>query len=86
MTQDTELTTECLDNCPCGVLLMDTDGRIMQANAALETMLGLSSGQLSGHDQNSLPFPAYRGLFKGQGLMHLMGPGAHASPQAADPG
>jgi len=54
---------------------MDADGKIIQANAALETMLGLSSGQLSGHDLNSLPFPAYRGLFNSKGLMHLMGPG-----------
>jgi len=75
LTQDTELTKEYLDNFPCGVLLIDAAGKIMQANAALETMLGLSSEQLSGHDQNSLPFPAYRGLFKGKGLIHLMGPG-----------
>ncbi len=76
LTQQTESTTHLFNDCPCGILRLDADGRILEANPALEAMLGLSSRQLTGHDRDSLPYPAFRGLFKGQeGMLHLMGPG-----------
>jgi len=76
LTQHTESTKYLFNDCPCGILRLDADGRILEANPALEAMLGLSSSQLAGHDRNSLPYPAFRGLFKGEeGMLHLIGPG-----------
>ena len=66
---------ECLMQCPSGILVQDDSGVIKQLNPALEKMLGLSADQLLGHTRNNLPLPVCRGLLKGEGVIHLTGPG-----------
>jgi diguanylate cyclase (GGDEF)-like protein len=74
LTQLSIINNPCLENSPCGTLILDQDGRITWLNSALEEMLGLNAQKLVGLDAETLPFTSHRGLFKGPGLMHLIGP------------
>lgn len=76
MATSDEFAHRCLQQVPCGVLQLDDDGVIEGLNGTLEQMLETDAGQLKGHNQKTLPQSELRGLFKGSGLMHLVGPGA----------
>ncbi|WP_260295841.1 GGDEF domain-containing protein [Sedimenticola hydrogenitrophicus] len=75
MTQASRVTHQALRNTPCGVLIFDQNGTIRWLNPALETLLGLKADQLVGQDREQFPFTTHRGLFKGEGVMHLFGSG-----------
>ncbi len=75
MTHPSSNIYQCLQACPCGVLILDQTGKISWLNHALEAMLALKSDQLVGQSRERFPFTTHRGLFKSSGLMHLFGPG-----------
>jgi diguanylate cyclase (GGDEF)-like protein len=75
LTQASRVTHQALRNTPCGVLIFDQNGTIRWLNPALETLLGLKADQLVGQDREQFPFTTHRGLFKGEGVMHLFGSG-----------
>lgn len=75
MTHPSSNIYQCLQACPCGVLILDQVGKISWLNPALEAMLALKSDQLVGQGREQFPFTTHRGLFKSSGLMHLFGPG-----------
>lgn len=75
MTQHIDIAKECIDENPCGILVADTNETILQANPALQKMLGLPADQLLGRNRKDFPAPAYRDLFSDDGLVHLTGPG-----------
>jgi len=75
LSDNNELMDECLMQCPSGVLVQDDSGVIKQLNPALEKMLGLSANQLLGHTGDNIPLPVCRSLLKGEGVIHLTGPG-----------
>jgi PAS domain S-box-containing protein len=60
---------------PCGWLLLDTQGRIVRANAALAHMVGTSAQALVGQSFDSLLTPASRMLYQSylQPLLRLHG-------------
>ena len=59
---------------PVATLILDAQGRILQGNHELETLIGVDPAELVGHDAESLPFPHLRGLFQ-SGEFHIMGIG-----------
>ena len=75
LNKNYSISEESLDDSPCGMLLLDRSGCILQLNPALETMLGHTTEQLLGQRLETLSFPALKGLFKGEGLVHLASPG-----------
>ncbi len=75
MTQASSTIYPALQHAPCGVLILDQNGTIRWLNPALEEMLGLKADQLVGHSREQFPYTTHRGLFKGDGLMHLFGSG-----------
>jgi diguanylate cyclase (GGDEF)-like protein/PAS domain S-box-containing protein len=64
-----------LDDAPVGFLALDGAGKIQGVNSALEELVGLTSGDLVGHDQETLPSPTHRVLLSSEELIHLNGPG-----------
>jgi len=75
LNENYSITEESLNNSPCGMLLLDRSGCILQLNPALETLLGHTTEQLQGQSAETLSFPALKGLFEGEGLVHLASPG-----------
>ncbi len=78
MTQQTDFAKECFEQNPCGILVVDAAGRILQANPALCGMLGLEADQIEGRTTGELPIPAMRHLLDSDELVHLSGPGIAA--------
>lgn len=74
MNQASSFTDPYLQASPCGVLILDKAGTIRWLNPALEAMLELTAGQLLGTREEEFPFTAHKGLFKGPGMVHLVGP------------
>jgi len=72
---NSEFAETSLLSSPCGMLVLDDSGRIQWLNQALEEMLELPAERLLGHSLETLPYATHMGLFKGSGLMHLIGPG-----------
>jgi diguanylate cyclase (GGDEF)-like protein len=75
LTPNSEFFETSLMSSPCGLLCLDDSGRIQWLNKALEQMLELPAERLLGHTEQTLPYSTHLGLFKGSGLMHLVGPG-----------
>lgn len=75
MILNSEFAETSLLSSPCGMLVLDDSGRIQWLNQALEEMLELPAERLLGHSLETLPYATHMGLFKGSGLMHLIGPG-----------
>ena len=75
LTQPTDFPKACFDANPCGILVVDGAGTIVQSNPAMWRMLDLDADQLHGRKQSELPVPALRNLFEGDDLVHLNGPG-----------
>jgi len=75
MSQNSETETICFERNPCGMLIMSVDGSILQLNSALASMLGLPANSLLGKNHETLKPAVYQRLLKGEGLMHLAGPG-----------
>ena len=75
MIQNSDFVATILHDSPCGILIIDESGRIQWLNPALEEMLELPAKRLLGHSAKSLPYATHMGLFKGNGLIHLVGPG-----------
>lgn len=75
MNQASSYTDQCLQASPCGALILDQSGTIRWLNPALETMLELTADQLLGTRKEGFPFTTQSTLFKGPGLLHLVGPG-----------
>ena len=74
MATSDDFAHRCLQQVPCGVLQLDANGVIQGLNETLVQMLETAPEQLQGHTAETLPQPELRGLFKGAGLMHLVGP------------
>lgn len=75
-------------------MFFDQGGSISWLNPALERMLGLAADQLVGQKREQFPFTTHRGLFKGNGMMHLFGSGVEQerwlqctveTPEGTDP-
>ncbi|MEJ1354217.1 MAG: PAS domain-containing protein [Candidatus Sedimenticola sp. (ex Thyasira tokunagai)] len=75
MKEHNDPTGTVFSNSPCGILVLDGDGKISNLNQALSELVGQPPEQLIGHDCDTLPFGTLKGLFKGEGEMHLIGPG-----------
>jgi diguanylate cyclase (GGDEF)-like protein len=71
-----DLESAWFRHAPFGMLVLDRQGRIVQANRALESLIGLPISQLLGHSRDTLPSPTHRVLFAESVRIHLNGPGA----------
>ena len=64
----------CFQQSPCGVLIADDQGTILQINPALEAMLGVPAEHFIGTTRETLEPAAYRCLFDGAGTILVAGP------------
>ena len=69
--QQASVPGRLLDQAPCGMALLDPQGRVSWANAALANMLGMQPGSLAGQAADKLPEPANRVLLADQQLLQL---------------
>lgn len=76
MTEYSEFAEACLQNSPCGVLVLDDAGRIQWINRSLETMLGIDAEWIHGKTMDNLPSALYEGPLEDDGLLQLKGSGA----------
>ena len=74
MSQNSETETVCFQRSPCGMLILDKEGSILQLNEALASMLALPADRFAGKTQKVQLPSAYQGLFKEEGLIHFVGP------------
>lgn len=70
LTEYSEFAEACLQNSPCGMLVLNDADSVHWMNRSLETMLGISAERMHGKTAANLPSP----LFEGEGLLHLNGP------------
>ena len=75
MIEYSEFAEACLQNSPCGTLVLDDAGRIHWMNRALEEMLEISAERMQGKTTDNLPSATHQELFDGEGLLHLQGAG-----------
>ena len=59
---------------PAAMLILDAQGRILEANRELQDLIGVAPAELTGHSAETLPFPHLRGLFE-SGEFHIMSVG-----------
>lgn len=75
MSQNSEIHSTFFKHCPCGVLVTDREGSILQLNEAMASMLGGRADGFEGKTAETLQPAAYQCLFKKDGIIHLAGPG-----------
>jgi len=75
MRRISENQTTCFEHSPCGMLVMDKEGFILQMNPALAAMLGVPAERFKGENTATLKPAVYRSLFSGKGAIHLAAPG-----------
>ncbi len=68
------ITEAWFQESPAAMLVLDAQGRILEANRELQNLLGVASEELMGHSADTLPFPHLRGLFE-SGEFHILGVG-----------
>lgn len=71
MTHESDFANACLEENPCGILILDGSGEITWLNNALERMTGLSSEQLVGQQSEGFPFNSHQALFSNDDLIHI---------------
>ncbi|MES9904890.1 MAG: diguanylate cyclase [Sedimenticola sp.] len=74
MEEHNNYTGAVFTDSPYGILVLNAEGKITHLNSSLSELVNLTPLQLIGHDSESLPFDTHKGLFKGEGVMHLSGP------------
>jgi PAS domain S-box-containing protein len=73
-SKEQNITESWFQESPAAMLALDAEGRIVQANREMQTLLGVTSEELLGHSAETLPFAHLRGLFE-PGEFHIMGVG-----------
>ncbi|MCB1759448.1 MAG: diguanylate cyclase [Gammaproteobacteria bacterium] len=76
MSQNNEFATICLQHAPCGMLVLDPTGTVVESNPRLREWLGRSESELTGASRESLEKLGLKGLFASRELAHLAPPGA----------
>ena len=71
MTHESDFANACLEENPCGILILDRSGEVTWLNNALEGMLGLTSEQLVGQQSEGFPFSSHLALFSNDDLIHI---------------
>ncbi|MCB1871430.1 MAG: sensor domain-containing diguanylate cyclase [Gammaproteobacteria bacterium] len=75
MSQNSGFQSILFQHCPCGILVTDQEGSILQLNEAMASMLDGQAEQFLGKTPQTLRPTVYQSLFKGSGVLHLAGPG-----------
>ena len=75
MSQNSGFQSILFQHCPCGILVTDQEGSILQLNEAMASMLDGQAEQFLGKTPQTLRPTVYQSLFKGSGVIHLAGPG-----------
>ncbi len=74
MTDNIRIASVCMESSPIGILHLDSTGKIVWLNKALESMTGVDADRLVGHDSESLPFSYLSGLLGDDRTIHLYDP------------
>lgn len=74
MTDNIRIASVCMESSPIGILHLDSTGKIVWLNKALESMTGVDADRLVGHDSESLPFNHLSGLLGDDRTIHLYDP------------
>jgi diguanylate cyclase (GGDEF)-like protein len=75
LEQHSEFADACLQNSPCGMLVVDDAGIVQRINRSLEEMLDISAERIQGKSLESLRNTVHKALLGEAGLLHLSGPG-----------